>query len=317
MKHLFTLTLLCSTITLHAQNAYSFEHDQQPYTELIDAVYCDFNNDGDDPLTELNGETFILYDMSYTGTASYPITIGGHGFLRIENANRLVILDGLFTNILEVDSTSNVSYAIEGTSGALTLTVQWHNIRFATGPEDSYLNYQLRLYQATGIVEVHMGPNSGSEMVYTDASGPNCGVFHSPQNFSGCYGKLWVEQDANDPTLDSLANYDFDALHNLPAPNTVYRFVPRFTVAAVPEGSPFNTPLNARYDPGSGQLLVELLPEQAAGRLNLIDTAGRSLRSWAATSGSMRLFVADLPPGAYSLSYRSTSTASVWRFVHR
>ncbi len=317
MKHFLTLALFCATLAMRAQNAYSFEHDQQPYTELTDAVYCDFNSDADDPLPELNGETFILYDQSWTPTSSYPIAIGGHGFIRIETATELVILDGLFTNIVEVDSTSNVSYAITGTSGALTLTAQWHNIRFATGPADSYLNYQIRLHQATGVVEVHMGPNSGSDMDYTDASGPNCGIFHSPWSFSGCYDKLWVEQDANNPTLDSVPNYDFDALHNLPAPNSVYRFVPRFSVITVPERQPFNTELNARYDEGSGQLLVELLPDQAAGQLEVIDAAGRSMHTWSAVAGSMKLSIADLPPGAYSLSCRSASTASVWRFVRR
>lgn len=64
MKHLFTLPLLCATMTVSAQNAYAFEHDQQPYTELTNAVYCDFNSDSDDPLPELNGETFMLYDQA-------------------------------------------------------------------------------------------------------------------------------------------------------------------------------------------------------------------------------------------------------------
>lgn len=84
MKHLLTLTLLCATISVSAQNAYAFEHDVQPYTELTNAVYCDFNSDADDPLPELNGETFMLYDQAWTGNSSYPITIGGHGFIRIE-----------------------------------------------------------------------------------------------------------------------------------------------------------------------------------------------------------------------------------------
>jgi len=317
MQHLSTPLFLFAATVVSAQNDYSFEHDQQPYTELTNAVYCDFNSDADDPLPELNGETFMLYDQAWTGTSSYPITIGGHGFIRIETATELVILDGFFTNVVEVDSTSNVSYAITGDAGEKVLTAQWHNIRFATGPADSYLNYQIRLYQATGVVEVHMGPNSGSDMDYTDASGPNCGIFHSPWSFSGCYDKLWVEQDANDPTLDSLPNYDFDALHNLPAPNSVYRFVPRFSVTAVPEASPFNTELDARYDAGSGQLLVALQPDQSTGQLTVIDAAGRVLHTWPAKPGSMVLSVADLPTGPYSLSYSSASRASVWRFVRR
>jgi len=315
MKHLFTLTLLCAAITVSAQNAYSFEHDQQPYTELIDAQYCDFNSDTDDPLPELNGETFILYDQAWTGTSSYPITIGGNGFIRIETATELVILDGFFTNIEEVDSTSNVSYSITGGAGEKVLTAQWHNIRLTNGPADSYLNYQIRLYQATGVVEVHMGPNSGRALDYTDASGPNCGIFHSPWSFSGCYGKLWVEQDANNPTLDSLPNYDFDALHNLPSPNSVYRFVPRFSVSAVPAWSPLSPALNARYDAASGHVCVQLGTDLSSGELSVIDAAGRSLRTWAVAGGSLKLSVADLPAGPYSLSYRSKRAASVWRFV--
>ncbi len=315
MKHLFTLTLLCATITVSAQNAYSFEHDQQPYTELTDPVFCDFNSDADDPLPELNGETFILYDQAWAGTSSYPITIGGNGFIRIETATELVILDGFFTNIEEVDSTSNVSYSITGGAGAKVLTAQWHNIRLTNGPADSYLNYQIRLYQATGVVEVHTGPNSGSSMDYSDASGPNCGIFHSPWSFSGCYGKLWVEQDANNPTLDSLPNYDFDALHNLPAPNTVFRFVPRNSVSAVPSGSPLSPVLNARYDAASAHVFVQLGTDRSSGQLSVIDAAGRSLRTWAVAGGNLEVSVADLPAGPYGLSYRSAGAASLWRFV--
>ena len=315
MKHLSTLLLLSAATGVSAQNDYSFEHTQQPYMELDQATFCDFNSDGDDPLPELNGETFVLYGLPWTGTSSHPITIGGHGFIRIETATELVILDGLFTNIVEIDSTSNVSYAITGEAGEKVLTAQWHNIRFVNGPEDSYLNYQIRLYQATGVVEVHMGPNSGSDMDYTDASGPNCGIFHSPWSFSGCYGKLWVEQDANNPTLDSLPNYDFDALHNLPAPNSVFRFVPRFNVSSVPSWSLLSTALNARYDAASGHVFLQLRPDQLPGQLSIIDPAGRTLRKWPATASGMELAVADLPAGTYSLSYRSASTAIVWRFV--
>lgn len=314
MKHLFTLTLLCATITVNAQNAYSFEHDQQPYTEITNAVYCDFNSDADDPLPELNGETFMLYDQAWTGTNLHPITIGGHGFIRIETATELVILDGFFTNIVEVDSTSNVSYSITGGAGERVLTAQWHNIRLANGPGDSYLNYQIRLYQATGVVEVHMGPNSGSDVDYTDASGPNCGIFHSPWSFSGCYGKLWVEQDANAPTLDSLSNYDFDALHNLPSPNTLYRFTPRSTVISVPDRSPLAT-LDARYDATQQEVLVRLGQDEEAGTFSIVDASGRILLVEPARLGSSRLKVEKLPPGSYTLSHRSANGAAVWRFV--
>ncbi len=314
MKHHTTLLLLLASATTNAQNAYSFERTQQPYAELMDATFCDFNSDGDDPLPELNGETFVLYGQAWTGTSSYPITIGGHGFLRIENASALVILDGFFTNIEAVDSMSNVSYAITGEPGARVLTAQWHNIRLVNGPDDSYLNYQIRLYQATGVVEVHMGPNSGSAMDFTDASGPNCGVFHSPQNFSGCYGKLWVEQDANSPTLDSLPNYDFDALHNLPAPNTLYRFTPRFVVNAVPDRSPFST-LNAVYDGQRQEVLVSTTSEGSGGTFMLLGADGRIVFVRPASPGLMRFAVIDLPPGMYTLVHDSRNGAARWRFV--
>ncbi len=314
MKHSLTLLWLCATTIAHAQNAYSFEHTQQPYAELPEAMFCDFNSDGDDPLPELNGETFVLYGLPWTGTSSYPITIGGHGFIRIETATELVILDGLFTNIVEIDSTSNVSYAITGDAGEKVLTAQWHNIRFATGPTDSYLNYQIRLYQATGVVEVHMGPNSGSSMDYTDASGPNCGIFHSPWSFSGCYGKLWVEQDANSPTLDTVPNYDFDALHNLPAPNTLYRFTPRSVVDAVPDRSPF-APLDAWYDAAQNEVVVRIEAPDPGSYLSVLDARGRVVSEHPVRSGLMRLPVVGLAAGAYTVVHQASDRTASWRFV--
>ena len=314
MKHLSTPLFLVAATVVSAQNDYSFEHTQQPYMEIDQATFCDFNNDGDHPLPELNGETFVLYGMPWAGTASYPIAIGGHGFIRIETATELVILDGFFTNIEAIDSTSNVSYAITGGPGERVLTAQWHNIRLASGPVDSYLNYQIRLYQATGVVEVHMGPNSGSTMDYTDASGPNCGIFYSPWSFSGCYGKLWVEQDANAPTLDSVPNYDFDGLHNLPVPNTLYRFTPRTTVDPVPERSPFVT-LDARYDASRQEVLVRTGPHTADGSFLLTDAAGLTVLTAPASSPVARLAVGHLAPGVYVLTHHSVRGSATWRFA--
>ena len=193
--------------------------------------------------------------------------------LRIEDAASLIILDGLFTFLEPIDSTSKVTYALNGNSGAHVLVAQWNNWKLANGPDGNYANFQLSLDQATGVAEVRFGPNSGGGVLYNNVNGPNCGIFHAPHSFSQCYGKLWAEGNGDSPTLDSLPNFDFDALMSLPSPNTMYRFTPRSIENAIEEAEVKNSLEHQIID---GSLIIRSIGG-AKGSVELIDTAGRKL----------------------------------------
>ncbi len=229
VRNMRKIPLLCfalAPLLIFAQNEYQFERLFTVYTPINGANECTFNDDGLCPIDALAGETFTLYNTSFTMGSGALLSVGEYGFLRIENAASLIILDGLFTFMEPIDSTSKVLYALNGVPGSHELVAEWRNWRLTNGPADNYVNFQLSLDQATGVAEVRFGPNSGGGVLYNNVNGPNCGIFHAPHSFSQCYGKLWAEGNGDAPTLDSLPNFSFDALVSLPSPNTLYRFTP-------------------------------------------------------------------------------------------
>ncbi|MEO8589646.1 MAG: hypothetical protein ABI432_09770 [Flavobacteriales bacterium] len=284
-----------------AQNSYSFETDIVPYAEITTGLPFVPDGDGAQVINELEGETFWFYNVPVTFGAQdrlYPFIFG---YIIIEVGDDIIVVDGVNQPLEAVDASSAITYAITGTPGNRELVVQWKNWRIEGGSPDNYLNWQIAIHQASGVVEVRYGPNSGSDVVYTDLTGPFCGIAYMPVDFSTCYEKLWVEFNSFDVVLDSVPNFDFDALHNVPTPNTVYRFTPRFAITGIAAAPNAPDLLHACTSSEGDRLLVTLAPQAANGTLDLIDAAGRTVRHWRTTNAHMNLSLAGLPHGLFTL----------------
>lgn len=313
MQRTLLLITAFASLSSYGQNAaYSFTQTTEPYGVLTNDAMCTFDANGFDAISELNGETFTLFGVPFVVSAATPLRIGDFGFVRVDDATTSVIIDGLFTFNQPADATGYISYAITGTPGQYILTAQWHFLTFTNGPVGNFAMWQVKLEQATGIIEVRIGPNSGGGMIYTDATGPNCGVFHAPNTFTSCYAKVWVEQDAYDPIIDTLPNFDFDALHNLPPAHTVYRFTPQGWGVGVNE-VPVAAQLQVQLD--GDDLNVQLPEGTTAGTLLLVDAAGRTVRSIQVAGPQHRIRLDGLPTGAYALQLVRDSGTLTKRFV--
>ena len=313
MQRTFSIAAALVAAHVHAQNAaYTFTQSTEAYQVLTGDVLCTFDANGFDAINELDGETFTFFGVPYTFSAATPLLIGDFGFVRADDASTAVIIDGLFTYNQPADSTGYTSYSVTGTPGQYVFTAQWHFYTLTNGPAGNFAMWQIVLEQATGIVEVRIGPNSGGGMLYTDATGPNCGVFRAPDTFTSCYAKVWVEQDAYDPTIDSLPNFDFDALHNLPPAHTVYRFTPQGWGVGLNE---LPGTAQVRLHVNGDMLEVELPDGASDGFLRLADPAGRVVHQTEVRGTNDRIALNGIAAGVYSLQWvRAYGTLST-RFI--
>lgn len=297
MKHIITPLAALFIVATQAQSTYTFEQTTAPYVPLNGAATCAFDANGFDELDELDGQVFQFFGQSFTLGSPYSMAIGDWGFLRFDRTTSAVIIDGLFTELVAVDANSAVSYVLAGPPGSYVLTAQWTNWSMAQGPAGNHASWQIRFEQATGIATVHTGPNTGGGMVFNDQTGPNCGIFHANNTFTQCLAKLWVEVDPAAPSLDTQANFDFDALHGFPAEGTLYRFTPS-TLASIEQVAPAAAFKAFVTDDG---LHVDLAGNTREQELQLVDAAGREVLRTRVSAPNAVLPIAGLAPGVHLL----------------
>ena len=307
MERTLLPTLAClMVLSCTAQSTYLLDQFSAPYTPLTGDTPCSFDGNGLDAVTELDGQLFELFGQAFTAGTPYSMSIGDWGFLRFDGSGSSVIIDGLFTELEPVDATSSVSYAITGAPGSYVLTAQWNNWHLAQGPPGNYASWQISIEQANAIVSVQVGPNSGGGMVFNDLTGPNCGIFMANNSFTVCQAKFWLEVDPAFPTIDAAANFDFDALHALPAPDTRYRFLPEWDVSVVPIAA---TGSYAAFVAGDG-LHLTLPPDLQGHTVQLLDARGRELLRARVQGPEAVLPLAGIAPGVHLLHWIDGAAAS-------
>lgn len=300
---------------VHAQNSYSFSEHTVPYVELQDgsSMPCTFDANGFDQISELNGETFEIYNIPFTFGGSHTIHVGDYGFVRIDNDTSSIIIDGLFTFLAPFDASSSIRYSITGASGSKILTVQWKHQNLTSGPAGNFANWQIRLHQGTGVIEVHFGENSGETNVFSDPAGPNCGIFHAPDDFTMCYEKLWVEGDPMDLTLDSLPNFGFNVLTGFPLPDKLYRFTPRDLVNTVNENMFLDHELIVRT--AEENILIQIPDHLMGGDIQVIDPAGRICLERKADLPLMSIQAGSLSAGVNIIRVTSDAGTGITRII--
>jgi hypothetical protein len=307
-----TLLLVLLPAALQAQVSYSFEETTAPYEPLISATPCTFDIDGFDRINELDGELFQLFGVNFPIGDAHPLHVGDNGFVRVDNDSSLIIVDGLFTTLEPHDQNSEVRYGVSGPSGARKLTVEWHRWHLSNGPADNFASWQVSMEQATGIITIHIGPNSGGGTLFNSNTGPNCGIFYSPSDFSGCYEKIWVEGSPDAIAVDSTANFDFDALLGFPEAGAKYVFTPRFTVTGV-EQAPL-LPAPQLITTGTG-ISLHWPGATAPMEMLIVDATGKAVHQATAPDDTWDFDVRNLSGGVYLLRARSGQKQFTGRFA--
>jgi hypothetical protein len=168
---------------------------------------------------------FTFFRKAYTITGTSSLEIGGDGFLRIWDDSTVMVIDGYFNALRGVDAGSSISYVLEGGAGEHILKVQWKRAGFVNGDSADYANFQIWVYQQTGVIEWHMGASSIASFDAL-ADGPWVGSFISPNDFSAMTEKIWITGDPAKPVIDKFKNFTFKRITSAPEPGTIYRLTP-------------------------------------------------------------------------------------------
>jgi hypothetical protein len=300
------LTSLCAMVSTHAQRSYRFEATTAIYSDLVNpkVVRWEEINPATDiyNLTELNGETFSFYKVPFPFGGIKTFAIQSNGNLRIDNDSTLIIVDGVFTYLDSIDATSSVSYLIEGTPGSKVVKGQWKNVKIQVGQTVNFVNFQIWVYQQSGIVEIHYGPSSANNQSgFNTTSGPQVGMFFSEDDFTKCYEKLWVNGSPAAYTLDSAATYSFKAMSGVPVNVVVFRFIPRFITTGTSEVT-LKTERPVLLYPNPVKGIVHL---EQKGDYRVSDYSGKMVKE---VKNEQSIDVTDLPAGIYFLHAKEAAS---------
>lgn len=288
-------------------NVYLFKTGTRTYAELAGDTPLSPANFGQGNLYTfpLHGQTFSFFGKNYKmNDTTVRILFSDAGHMQVDDDSSFVIFDGLFVYLDSIDLQSKVSYKAEGTGNNKILKVQWKNLRIRSGASDNYVNFQIWLYQANGIAEVHYGASSASNAIgYNTQSGPNVGMFYAKKDFSKMFEKIWINKIPDTYTIDSNRNVIFNAMFGVPKENTVYRFVPKQIAAGIGTIADKMEYLLSP-NPVDKELTVKV-PQQFTSDITLIltDVQGRTIYSkqYKPASGNVKIPTATIASGQYYL----------------
>lgn len=309
MKRLLLSLIVFIPCNLFGQtsNFYTFKTDNRTYTELTadtPIVPADFGT-GNMWAFELNGETFSFFGKNYLLDGSKKlIMFSNSGHMRIDDDTSHIIIDGLFTYLDSIDQNSILSYKVEGTGSDKILKVQWKNLKIRSGAAGNFVNFQMWLYKATGIVEVHYGPSSANNKSgYNSQTGPNVGLFFSPKDFSRMLEKIWITMSPDNYTIDSARNVVFNAMYGVPQNGTIYRFVPKHVATTIVDK--LRPAISISPNPADKEIALifnEPLTEKV--EVLIVDMQGRVAHKETFQESSMNIYLPmrTFAPGNYYLN---------------
>lgn len=312
MKTIYQLImpiLIACPLFVKSQVSYRFEQTTGTYADLSGHTVIQNPNfsSGDLHPIDLTGETFWFYKTPFTFGGIKTFHLQTNGNIRIDNDSSAIIVDGAFIFLDSIDNNSEISYKVEGTSGNKIVKVQWKNLKIRTGQPNNYINVQIWVYQATGIIEIHYGPSSASNASgFTESgatAGINVGIFYAPDNFSKFYEKLWLNNEPSNLVIDSSTQLVFKALKGVPPNGSVYRFVPKFSLVSSPEIK--GDKLVTMYPNPTANIVHFTVPQSGI----VTDITGKTVIAF---TEAETINVSGLSPGTYLLK---TNDCGVARLV--
>ncbi|MFM7725329.1 MAG: hypothetical protein ACKO7B_01385, partial [Flavobacteriales bacterium] len=147
---------------------YGFSVLNDPYTDLLEPISISNADVWDDPFyTASAGFEFTLFE---TLTNTLGIISPGSQIVNLNEASpdTVELLAPYFADIMTAndnDPVSPISYQLEGPPGNQVFKLEWKNVGFygefqASNSFYNTTNFQLWLYQNSGVIEFRYGPNT-------------------------------------------------------------------------------------------------------------------------------------------------------------
>ncbi len=245
IKSMLIVMLLISAGFGRAQ-FYELQVSSGTYAPLNDAVSLNNGMTWDDPhftiplgftFNYLNSEINNIYIVEYGYGAHLGTSEALSGTTDALIAYSPDLVDRNYNLDLDEPTTgalSDISYQLEGASGDRILKIQWENAGFydeiaETGESQSYMNFQLWLYENGSAIELHFGPNSIQTpgLIYSNEKGPVVGFIEDYDiDEDEMRGEAWeLKGNYNEATMRQVNNIDnFKGMNNSIVDGTIYRF---------------------------------------------------------------------------------------------
>lgn len=228
MKYsLFTLSIILF-VNVNAQFPYTLEVISSEYQEIDGEDYL--NAGWNDP--EFSAQ--IGFDFQFDNYLVSELTQYGSGCVMYtstwptSNGFTPVPYDLIDKTILGQGDTSLVSWGATGDLGTQVFTMEWRNCGISSdinSPTASNVNFQIKLYEETGVIEYHFGEiEVQSASPFWSTLGLNFNYTTQEGDFTLVSGSLM------DPYLtfyNSIQEmYTGESLDEIPSLGTVFRFTP-------------------------------------------------------------------------------------------
>jgi len=308
--------ILVLLVTVYSQaQSYTFEELSGDYSDLDGSTIIQDANYEDDSFhfIDLEGETIALYGLDFNFGGITTFVIQALGNVRIDNDSSAILLDGarsLDMNIL--DETSQLSYLIDGEPGTYVIKTEWRNHTMLTGTQGNFFNFQIWVYQETGVIEFRYGPRTGDNTLgITDENGPYVGIAYAPDNFFFYYEKLWLSGEIDDIHIEENPTALFERMLGIPTEGTIYRFTPTFLSTQDHFDKEELKDFAIAPNPATESIVIQGVPEPIL-KVDILDLQGKVISQF---SNSSQIDISALDSGIYIIRVETQSRQGVKRFV--
>jgi hypothetical protein len=199
---------LCLASTAQAQ--YTLSHEPRPYEWIEGGERLPMRwDDTVNPYTyvDFGNFTFTLFGKSFTLGGTTPMGISKWGNVEIFNSESVVIIDPFHSSILDsMQPTTEVTAMASGKPGSRVVKIQWKNMNFEGASSETFVNFQLWLFEVNGRVEFFYGPHSiGCDESDPALQGAYVGMFIAPLDFSVINKIFWVTGKPSDPKVSKTS----------------------------------------------------------------------------------------------------------------
>ncbi|MBS1561028.1 MAG: hypothetical protein JSS89_05445 [Bacteroidetes bacterium] len=168
-----------------------------------------------------------LFGHTFESTDTVELYLQGNGTFEVFTPKLLMLADGLFT---ELDSATPGAHIEMKTVIAKTgsmLRLRYDSVSIANLAAPNFVSFEIQYRYETGEIVFLFGPSSeNTRSITAKLAQPFVGISLQEADFSKMYGKVWLSEDPNAPTIDSSNTIAFPRLAGVPVPGTVITFTP-------------------------------------------------------------------------------------------
>jgi hypothetical protein len=154
---------------------------------------------------DIGNETFSFFGTPFPLDAVNRIGVSPYGEIKLEGEKYYVDIYTFFTELDSTRPNTQVAYKVEGEPGDRILKVEWRDMGFPDCPASPFVNFQLWVYQKTGVFEMRYGPSMIDFTcggILATNGGPFVAIFRGVQNTSSVDGLVFLYGNPDAPSLE-------------------------------------------------------------------------------------------------------------------